>query len=1126
MVKTKQVTNLDRFKYIQQKLQGFIRKYYTNELIKGGILFVSFGLVYFLFTLLIEYFFWLKPTARTILFWIFILVEVILLVNYLVIPIFKLIGFSKGISLSATSKIIGKHFPDIDDKLLNVLQLHDSTLHADSNTNLELLLASINQKALSLQHIPFLNAIRFSSNKKYLKYLSIPLLIWLFTTLSGRTAVFSESYNRVLHHQTAYIPPAPFSFTVLNKSLDVIQGNSIQIQVQIDGDYIPDEPKIVFNREDYFLKHKSGNHFYYEFEKIISPVIFYFAANTVQSKTYTIKSIPTPKINGLHMYLDYPNYIGKSNESVANTGSISMPSGTHITWKVDTEQTDSLHFVTNTIYTPFVRASTNQNIFSKSITLRKSLNYSIEASNSFLSNHEKLSFTIDVVPDEYPSLYIETDIDSISSGEAQFIGNLTDDYGLSKFVLVYYLDNNPSEKYVYPITIDKGVMANFYYLFPTNLTLQDGKDYAFYFELFDNDAVAGLKSVKSKTFRYHKDTNVEEQDKLLQEGKKSLDELQNELDKQEFNQHELEEFHKELQKKTSLEFNDAQKFQSFLKRQTDYQEMMQRQKETLQRNLNNHKDLHNTILKDKKEALQQRLQDQKALAKQEKLLEELKKMADKLNKEELLDRIKKMSKNNKQQEKSLAQLLELTKRFYVEQKAEQIRDKLVKLAKKEEELSNSNENTKVHQESINKEFEVIKNDMQALQKQNQELKEPMDINPQKPAQEAVQKDLNQATENLKKSSKSKASKSQKSAANKMKKMAQQMQSQMAAVQADMIEEDIALLRIIIENLLTFSFKQEHLMTTLSDMHPNHPNFPKKLREQHQLKQFFEHIDDSLYTLSLRQVKLAPKINEYLTDAQYYINETIVHYVDNQIHKALSDQQFVMTAANDLASMLSSLLENMQRAMMGMGKGSGKGKQGSSFSLPDIIQQQGSMIQKAKESLQKKANKPADKEGKGKGDKKSNSQGSGKSGEQSSKTGDGEEVSKELFEIYKQQASLRQAIEEQLNDLKSSGATPQTDKILQQMEALEKMLLDKGITTDLIQHMQALEHELLKLQEAKKERGQNSKRESTSSFTKYPTQSPQQIQFKKKYYDANEILMRDAIRLTPTYKKKIKEYFKQ
>jgi len=192
------------FKKIEQKLHQFTRKYYTNELIKGTILFFSLGFLYFFFTLFLEYFLWLKPTARTLLFWVFIVVEVFLLIKFIAIPVFKLIGFRKGISFSASSKIIGNHFPEVKDKLLNVLQLKENANQSD------LILASINQKSAELQPIPFVKAIDFRKNKKYLKYAIVPVLIYVISLFTISKGSLTESLSRVVNHRTAYNPPAPF----------------------------------------------------------------------------------------------------------------------------------------------------------------------------------------------------------------------------------------------------------------------------------------------------------------------------------------------------------------------------------------------------------------------------------------------------------------------------------------------------------------------------------------------------------------------------------------------------------------------------------------------------------------------------------------------------------------------------------------------------------------------------------------------------------------------------------------------------------------------------------------------------------------------------------------------------
>ena len=138
---------------IENKLQKFIQKFYVNELLKGILLFFSIGLLYFFATLFIEHFLWLKPLARTILFWLFLVVEVGLFGFYIFVPIFKLMGFSKGISTVEASLIIGNHFPEVSDKLLNMFQLKDESEHS------ELIAASIDQKSKDLQFVPFKKTI-------------------------------------------------------------------------------------------------------------------------------------------------------------------------------------------------------------------------------------------------------------------------------------------------------------------------------------------------------------------------------------------------------------------------------------------------------------------------------------------------------------------------------------------------------------------------------------------------------------------------------------------------------------------------------------------------------------------------------------------------------------------------------------------------------------------------------------------------------------------------------------------------------------------------------------------------------------------------------------------------------
>jgi len=204
---------------IFDKLEGFIKKFYTNELIKGVILFIGLGLLYFIFTLLIEYFLWLSTSGRTILFWLFVCVESFLLIRFIAFPLFKLFKLQQGINYEQASAIIGNHFSEVQDKLLNFLQL------ANQSQTSELLAASIEQKAASLQPIPFSNAVNFAKNKKFLPYAIIPILLLILFFVTGNSSVISNSFDRVVHFQTKYAPPAPFEFVLLNKSLTAQQNS-------------------------------------------------------------------------------------------------------------------------------------------------------------------------------------------------------------------------------------------------------------------------------------------------------------------------------------------------------------------------------------------------------------------------------------------------------------------------------------------------------------------------------------------------------------------------------------------------------------------------------------------------------------------------------------------------------------------------------------------------------------------------------------------------------------------------------------------------------------------------------------------------------------------------------------
>ena len=1125
---------MNGFKNIEKKLHQFARKYYTNELIKGTILFLSLGFLYFFFTLFLEHFLWLKPTARTILFWFFVLVETFLLIRFVAFPIFKLFGFRKGISLEDSSKIIGNHFPEVQDKLLNVLQLKQNSNQSD------LLLASIHQKSEELQPIPFVKAIDFRKNKKYLKYAVVPIFIWLITLLSGNNNVFKESLKRVVNHRTAYSPPAPFSFSIANKSLQVIQGNPIKINVLATGNVLPNEAKIIFDNQQYYLKNNNDRTFSYTFSDVQKPITFFVEANGIQSEEYTINIIKTPTINTISLQMKYPHYVGKRNETIQNTGNITVPEGTRIVWDVITHQTDSVTFINNKKRNAFKTISKNNFQFSKRIN--NALNYQITSSNKNLKDYENLQFSIDVVEDENPQITVQSNIDSISRGVAHFAGQISDDYGLNKLQLVYYEEENPQSFKTFDLQITKENIQTFFYQFPDGLDLSEGINYELFFQVFDNDAVNGNKKAKSKVFNYRKKTEKEVEEELLQEQRNTINNLENSIQKQQKQQKVLEKIQQDIQNKKNINWSDKKKVQNFIQRQEQYKQMMQRQTDKLQQNLDEKKE-DNENLQNKKDELNKRIEELKKLEKQQKLLDEIKKMADKLKKEDLVKKAKELAQQNKQQRKSLEKTLELVKRFYVEQKTMQIANKIEELSKKQEELSKKQESNLEAQKEIKKEFNDIKKELEELKKDNENLKEPMNLPDVDNDKEEIDKELNKSEKNLEKKDSNSAKKNQKESSKKMKKMSSKMQKAMMEMESESLEENIEDLRKILENLVIFSFQQENLMNKFTKSSTSHPDFGKDLKKQNQLKTYFEHIDDSLYVLSMRLPKISIKIQDDLSTTHYNLDQSLENFTENRFHNGVSNQRYVMTAVNNLADYLSNILNNMQNSMsMKMSKGK-KGKKGG-FSLPDIIKKQGELTKKMQKGMQKgqkegqgnqgekkgKQGKSGKEGEKGKNSKQGN-KGNGKEGENGKKNGQGNsnsnnELDGELYEIYKQQSLLRQELQNQINqnDNGKPGNFSAAKKALKTMEQLENEILEKGFNLSTINKMKNLNYELLKLDKASLEQGKDKKRKSNTNSILNKKNNLKTLQFKKQFYNQTEILNRQSLPLRQNFKKKVREYF--
>ena len=1081
---------MDSYDYLLKKLESFIRRYYMNELIKGAILFASIGLLYFILTLLVEHFLWLDSFGRSLLFWSFILVECLLLVKFLVIPLLKLFRISKGLDNAMASRIIGEHFPEVKDKLLNVLQLKQDTHQS------ELLLAGIEQKAVELKPVPFTSAVDFRVNVKYLKYAVLPVLIILAVVLTGNSNLFADSYTRVVNYTTAYEPPAPFSFQVLNPGLEVRENEAFTLQIRTLGKMVPEDASINYNGQTYFLSGTGPGVFEYRFDKVDAPLDFSLSANGVVSREYSLEVIKVPRLLNFQMLLDFPGYTGRADEVLNGSGNASVPEGTRVEWNLKTASTDEVSLVLEDSIESFSR---NADGFTKKKQVMDDLEYEITTSNREVKAYEKLKYSLEVVKDQYPRMELESARDSLDKQTWYFHGKISDDYGLREVNLRYYPEGESGDIKTLEIPINGGTVDEFLSSFPGELELTKGTSYEFYFEVEDNDALRNGKTVKSPVFSYRKQTDEEVREQQLEQQNEAIDGLDESLEKMELSEEELKELSRLQKEQGKLDYNDRKRLESFLKRQQQQLAMMKDYSEQLKKSLSESTGEENEM----REQLQERLErKEERLQENEELLKELEEYSDKIQQEELAKKLEELSKRNQNQEKNLEQLLELTKRYYVTEKSAKISRELEKMAEEQEKLSEAGEeNTKDKQDSLNSDFEELRKEMQELKEENEGLKEPMELGMEESTEKEVGQEQKEASENLEKQEKGAAKENQKKAAEGMKKMAGEMKQQQAGAAGEQMEIDSEMLRQILDNLLVFSFEQEGLMEDFQEMDRNSPQFAAKLRRQNVLKVHFQHVDDSLYALALRNPMITEKITEKLTDIEYDLDQALERLAENEIPQGIGSQQYVVTGANDLAYLLNNILQNMQQMMQSSAKGDGSGKGagsggGEEQQLPDLIRKQGELKEEMKEGIGEK--------------QKQGSQGS-------------EKMNGKLFEIYQEQQMLRKALEEKLEE---EGLGGSGDALMKELEQLEQEILEKGFSPEVLEKMQQLEHKLLDLEDARLQEGQKEERESNTNEEEFDKSPSNQILKAKEYFNTTEILNRQTLPLRQIYQKKVREYFER
>lgn len=1110
---------MEPFEHLLNQIDAFIRKYYKNEMLKGGILFLGVLLLSYLVVASMEYFGRFSSVVRGILFFSFLLVNTFLLVKYLVIPLMKLASFGKRINRYQASEIIGSFFPDVSDRLLNTLQLNDSM--ANQGANLELIRASVVQRAKNLSAVPFVNGINFKKNLVYAKYV-VPVMVIFVLIAVAFPKLITQGTERVVYYDREFKEEAPFKFVLSALPGKIEEGEDAPIEVKTVGQELPEKVYLVSSQGKFLMNKTSRISSFYVLRKLKENTDFYFEANGFQSDRFQIGVVPKSAIGRFLAKVNYPAYLGRKDEVISNAGDLEVPEGTTVEWSVLTKNTSKVAFKWNDSVQVFKEEG-----FKVKKRFRNSTDLNVLMTNRTTLRTDSLNYRISVVKDAYPAISVSESKDSISDAIRFFQGNISDDYGLNSLYFVYTIVSEKGTRKEQKVSVAKtyGTEMPFTHAVDfrrENLKVNDRIEY--YFVVSDNDGVNGSKSMRSQVYTYQLPSLSElneKRDEKQEDAKKELSDL---LKRTKDFQKNVERLKKEVMNSKSNDWNKMNQ----LNQLKEEQQSLQKSLEQLQMQMSESLDEKNQLSEMDKELLEKQEMLEKLL--EEVMDDELRDLLNKLeelmksqDKNQLNNKLEQLEMKSEDMKKQLDRSLEMLKRMQVNEKVDDIEKELRELSKEQKDLKDQIAKEKISeqkaaekQDEINKKFDEIKEDLKELKELNEQLEKPMNLGDQEEKKAEISKELKEARENLDKKKQKKAGENQEKSAEQMEKMADEMEMMQAQANKKQDEEDMNMLRAILESLMTLSFSQEDVMLKFAKVRDNDPYYRKLGRAQRNIIDDTKIVADSLEALARRQPKIATFIDKELSTIRQNFDLGLEDIDEHRRRELGQHLQFVMTSYNNLALMLNESLQNMQNQMKNQQPGSGScDNPGGKGAKPKDGQESGDMKEMLKKQLEqmKKGNNP--------GGKSPGKEGEGTQG----MPGLGD---KEIAKMAAQQTAIRQRLEKMRNEMNKEGKGQgnKLNPLINELEQQEKDLINKRFSREMIKRQQDILTRLLESEKALMERGFEEKRESKSGKDFNYSNQKRIDEYNQQKLKQVELLRSVDPMYRKYYKDKASEYFNQ
>ena len=1106
-------------------------------MLTGALLFVSAVVSLWIVLAGVEAGFWFSGAVRLGLLIAGFAVSAALAFWWIALPLLGHAGVLNPVREEEVARLVGARYPDVSDRLVNMLQLADGRHSSASD---DMLGAAVISLGDSVKGVDFDGVEDFRRPKQVLRVAVAPMVV-LLAVLIAAPGPFLSASKRLLFSGTDFTRPDAFSLAVTPGDAQVLRGEALTIRVIATGSRLPSD--VVVERraegeqrvESERVGADSTGSFSASIAQIRTSFRYRIVADDVATSWFIVTVVDRPVIERLRLTLDYPDYSRLPTRSLdPGVGDVTALRGTRVNLDLGFSGSNVRHAVVvhsggrvDTLEASGSSATGSFRVFADG-------EYHIELrSRAEQTNAAPIRYRVRAIDDAPPTITIVSPEESTAIEESTSVPvvvRLSDDYGFRRLGLFYRL----AESRFGDVTEQFGELdvdipdprqptqdLGFeWQVARDGYTPVPGDVFEYYLTVWDNDAVSGFKAASTPTRRLVVPSLAEQLEQLHEAEDQVQDKLEELIDQSNEVRSRFDELRDELRQNPTPDWEDERQLESLQQRQQALEQSVDE-------------------VTEQTEEIAEQMREQGAVSEETmRLFEELQNVMEEINSDELQEAIEALREamqnldmarmqealddfdfQETQFQERMQRSLELLKNLRMRQSLEEIAELARELAEKQEEIRErtadlderqqggeaDEESSAEERSQLAEEQEVSSEEMSDLEQRLDEVTQQMEEMRRAPTQgmEQLQEELDEQripermqenAEQLRNNQLNPAMQGQQQMQQQLQNMQSQLGQMQQAMQGAQMQMDTRGVRNSLSDVLRLSEREEDLRTLVDEAGGDGPRLRELARSQVELADGLRVVTDSLVQLARRIPQMSSALQERAAEGMREMNRATTALSDRVPAQAAGFQRSAMMQVNELALLLSDLLASMSNPSSSGGA-----------SMEQMMQQMQQMAgdqQRLNEQIQQMLNDLA-----------------------------GQRLTRDMQERMRSLAAQQDAMRRQLKEMARNpelrgNALGDLDKIAEQMEETVRELERRRAGRRTVERQQEILTRLLEATRSMQERGREERRESRTGEGQ-TREGPEDLPELERL----DALRRDLIQAldagyAPDYEELIKRYFER